>query len=96
MTEILRPTFVSQVGADMSAHMRQLAFMRRIPITEMSQQSNVPYPRFRYWMHNPGVVPNGDDFAKLVAYFMPEYKVMPAVVVPVAAAPSVEPTAQVA
>ena len=87
MTEILAATPVSQVASGLSLHLRTLALADRKRInndTDLSALLGMPYPRLRHWLNNPGVVPNEMDLAALLKHYMPEYAIVPAMVVPVA------------
>ena len=85
MTVILKATPTSQAAADLSPHLRNLvlAHAKRTNLSLVSEETGVAYPRLRYWAMNTGVVPNDSDLAKLLAHYMPHYKVVPSMVVPV-------------
>ena len=83
MTVILKATPVSQVASDISAHIRSIILSNRTPLTELAKEIGVDYPRFRYFVVNPGLVPSDADLAKLIKHYMPGYVLVPSMVVPV-------------
>jgi hypothetical protein len=73
---------VTQDVANICEHMRSQVLSSDKSITDLSIDVGVPYPRLRYFAKTPGVIPNDNDLAKLLAFYMPGYVLVPRQVAP--------------